>query len=690
MKFFLILLLFSSPLWAQNASLPRSTPEKEGVSSENILQFLEAVSHSKHELHSYMILRHGKVISEGWWHPYRPDLKHTMYSVSKSFTATAIGFAVSEKKLTVEDLVISFFSSKDLPDSIPLYLAQLRVKDLLTMSVGQETDPTWSLPAQTDWTKGFFKIPIIHKPGTQFLYNSMATYMLSAILQQVTGEKLLDYLKPRLFNPLDIKDIDWETNPTGVNVGGWGLRIKTEDMAKFGQLFLQKGSWEGKQILPNSWVEAATSVQILQEPNASQAKKDSSDWLQGYGYQMWRSRHRSFRADGAYGQFIMVLPEQDAVIAITAESPDMQDELNLIWEHLLPAFQSKILPENPTMLGLLNEKAKHLALPIAPQNATPAFQSNIADKILCRVDEKTGETMRFQFRKDSCQLVLTQDSIQHTLLFGHGGWISSETDKLGPYLVAGAKSNRMGLAPFKTMGNYIWKSDSSLELTLRYIESPHTETYFCRFSEDTVFIEIQHFFNKNAPKKVLKFLEISELPKKFNRLYFRAPTDTEIDTSLITIPLDPKEHAADTVAYFEGMFPNEMVPPFGFTDINGKEILQRDLLGKMVYIEFYSTTCPSCLEHLRAMQPVIAANKNIVFLFISLDSNHNFWKDFISRKKFGGTHVSDQYRLISMYWNIQAMPNFLVINKKGRIILNSMIQSQLPLEMLLQSENFEN
>ncbi|MEY4934025.1 MAG: hypothetical protein RIS64_384 [Bacteroidota bacterium] len=686
MKNFLVFLLLSNQLCGQNGSLPRSTPEKEGVSSEKIHQFLDAVAKSKHELHSYMILRHGKVVSEGSWHPYRPDLKQTMYSVSKSFTATAIGFAVSEKKLTVEDKVISFFTSKDLPDSIPPHLVDLRVKDLLTMSVGHQTDPTWSLSAQQDWTKAFFNTPILYKPGTQFLYNSMATYMLSAIIQQVTGEKLMDYLKPRLFKPLNINAIDWESNPMGVNTGGWGLRLKTEDMAKFGQLFLQKGVWENQPILPKTWVEAATSVQILQEPNASQAKKDSSDWLQGYGYQMWRSRHQSFRADGAYGQLILVLPEQDAVIAVTAESSDMQDELNLIWEHLLPAFKSKTLTENSTMLANLNEKAKHLALPLMPKMVASKLQSKIASKTLYRVDEKTGETIQFQFRNDSCQLILTKDSIKKTLLFGQSYWLTSETAKLGPYLVAGAKSNRVGLSPFQTAGSYAWKADSSLELTLRYIESPHTETYICRFEEDTVFIDIQHLFNKNVKRTVLKYHELAEIPKKYNRFYFRAQTDVEIDTSLATIPLDPKENAADTTAYFEGMLPNEMVPPFSFVDIDGNEILQRDLLGKVVYIEFWSANCPPCIEHLRTMRPIIAAHKEIAFLFISIDSDTYFWKSTIRRNKFGGIHVSDAYRLVSMYWNIQAMPNFLILNKKGRVVLNSVIQSQIPLETLLQSE----
>ena len=188
MKKIFILLFLSINLYAQkNIVLPRSTPETEGVSSEGILNFIEAVAKSKHELHSFMILRHGKVVSEGWWNPYRNDLKHTLYSCSKSFTASAIGFAVSEGKLTVNDKVISFFPA-DLPAQISPNLAELKVKDLLSMSVGHEKEPSTIVALSDNWVKDFLNTPIKYQPGTKFLYNSPATYMLSAIVQKVTGQ----------------------------------------------------------------------------------------------------------------------------------------------------------------------------------------------------------------------------------------------------------------------------------------------------------------------------------------------------------------------------------------------------------------------------------------------------------------------------------------------------------------------
>lgn len=448
--------------------LPRSIPEAESVSSEDILRFLDAVENSPHELHSFMFLRHGKVITEGWWDPYRSGLKHTLYSTSKSFTSTAVGFAVTEKLLSVEDKVISFFP-EDLPDTVSPYLSELTVKDLLTMSAGQDPDPTFLVPSRdSNWVRGFLATPIVNEPGTKFLYNSLATYMLSAIVQKVTGERMIDYLTPRLFEPLVIQGMDWEVDPQGINTGGWGLRVKTEDMARFGQLYLQKGSWNGKQILPAEWIEEATTIKIEQAPDLPQATKDSSDWLQGYCYQFWRCRHHAFRADGAYGQFIIVMPDQDAVIAITVETPDMKDELNLVWEYLLPAIYEGDLPANDSMVTALKQRLSLLALPIEEKSVDPSFVSNISGKTFA-IEPNAGHiaSMSFTFSDNMCHLLLQTDTAVYQLAYGSGVWQTGETSRRGPYLVMDANLNR--LSPFKVAGSYRWDDENTLKLVLRYI-----------------------------------------------------------------------------------------------------------------------------------------------------------------------------------------------------------------------------
>ncbi|PWK27542.1 CubicO group peptidase (beta-lactamase class C family) [Arcicella aurantiaca] len=505
MKKLFLLLLLSVEIFAQkNNSLPRSTPEAEGISSEAINNFIDAVSNSKHELHSFMIVRHGKVVAESWWNPYRSDLKHTLYSTSKSFTATAIGFAVAEKKLTVDDKVISFFP-EDLPAKVSPNLAELKIKDLLSMSVGHEKENSAIIATTDNWVKGFLNTPIAYKPGTKFLYNSPATYMLSAIVQKVTGQKVIDYLKPRLFEPLGISGMDWEVDPKGINTGGWGLRLKTEDMAKFGQLFLQKGIWNGKQILPASWIEEASTMKIMQNPDAPQAKKDSSDWLQGYCYQMWRCRNNGFRADGANGQYVIVLPEKDVVIAVTAETTDMQGEINLIWKYLLPAFQAKKLPANNTLFSSLKAKEASLALAIPSKNVLSESETKVSGKNFgIFSSNRSFETISFDFNNETCIVNLKSDSTTHKLAFGAGKWELGETTKFGPYLVERGRANRVGLPAFKVAGSYTWKNAKTLELTLRYIESPHTETIVCTFDGDYVNIDFQSIFNQKAKRFISK------------------------------------------------------------------------------------------------------------------------------------------------------------------------------------------
>lgn len=498
---FLLLILFSFQLSAQD-QLPRSSLAKEGVAPSGVAEFLEAVEESAHEFHSLMILRHGKVITEGWWHPYRPDLKHTMYSVSKSFTATAIGFAVNEEIISVEDKVISFFPEQ-LPDSISYHLQALSIRDLLTMSVGHGQDPTSEVVSSDNWAEAFLNTPIPNPPGNKFLYNTAATYMLSTILQKVTGETVLDYLTPRLFQPLGISDVDWESNPHGINTGGYGLRLKTEDMAKFGQLFLQKGKWQGKQLLPVEWVEEASSTKIIQDPDAPREKVDCSDWLQGYGYQMWRSRYNSFRADGAFGQYILVLPELDAVIVITSETDDMQDELNLVWEHLLPAFNKPEMSEEPDLRNVM----ANLALDPLVNKGNKRKEPEVSGQWF----EHENQSFMVDFQRGVAVLNIKTEEEYFQFSFGSGEWIIGETNRKGPYLVAGAKGYQSGLEPFKVAGSYAWTDEQTLELQLRYIESPHTQIIRLIFDGERAVMEIGNSFQKHKTELIFETLVDEEL-----------------------------------------------------------------------------------------------------------------------------------------------------------------------------------
>lgn len=318
-------------------ALPRSTPEAQGVSSAGLLDFIETANRDVKSMHSFMLVRHGHVVAEAWWKPQSAEMPHVLWSLSKSFTSTAVGLAVAEGKLSINDPVLKFFPD-EAPAEVSANLKAMRVRDLLTMATGHQNEP--NVRNETNWIKAFLAHPVPHKPGTHFQYNTPATFMQSAIVQKVTGQTVVEYLKPRLFEPLGIEQPKWDANPQGISIGGYGLYLKTEDIAKFGQLYLQNGQWQGKQLVPADWIEQATSKQV------SNGSDPNRDWDQGYGFQFWRCRHDAYRGDGKDGQFCIVIPKLDAVVAITANTGDMQAELNIVWDKLLPALHDKPLPEN--------------------------------------------------------------------------------------------------------------------------------------------------------------------------------------------------------------------------------------------------------------------------------------------------------------------------------------------------------
>jgi CubicO group peptidase (beta-lactamase class C family) len=481
--------LFADPV-AAAIKLPRSTPEAQGISSSAILDFLDGLAQNKaHEIQSVMIARHGQVIAEGWWAPYGPRLIHTLYSLSKSFTSTAIGFAVTEGKLTVNDPVTSFFQD-DLPAEISDNLKALRVKHLLTMSVGHEKEHTFEIVKHENWVKEFLTAPIEHAPGSRFVYNSAATYTLSAIVQHLTGQKVIDYLTPRLFKPLGIENVTWETCPRGINTGGWGLSIHTEDIAKMGQLLLQKGLWEGQQIIPAKWVEEATTFKIQQpDPAKPTRPHEENDWLQGYCYQFWRSQHHCFRGDGAFGQFMVVMPEQDAVVAITGESKDLQGELDLIWKHLLPAMKDAPLAEDAPAHARLKQTLASLALHTPEGQASSPTAARIDGKVFQLEKNDLGlESFSFTFPNNGCQIKAHDAKNEHVISSGFNDWHRGATALPGtpPRLING------GMPPAGTLSKVAaraaWKDENTLSLLWRYIETPHHDNITCQFNGDEVTI----------------------------------------------------------------------------------------------------------------------------------------------------------------------------------------------------------
>lgn len=472
----------ASPLSAQSSqSLPRSTPESQGISSSAILAFVQAADTSVDAMNSVMLVRHGKVVAEGWWGPYDARTPHVLYSLSKSFTSTAVGLAIAEGKLSLDDEVLKFFP-EEAPAQPSANLRAMRVRDLLRMNTGQVTEPSIMTPADSTlrdatWAKRFLFHPVTFKPGTHFLYNSPATYMLSAMVQKVTGQTVLDYLRPRLFAPLGIESPTWMGSPQGISAGAYGLNVRTEDIARFGQLYLQKGMWNGRRLIPAAWVEEATARQT------SNGSNPRSDWDQGYGYQFWRSRH-GFRGDGAFGQYMLVLPEYDVVVAITSGVRDMQSVMNLVWDKLLPGMSPKPLPDDAAARRALEGRLGKLAVKVPPGRSTSPLTATISGKWFdVSANDDSIRTVSLDLTSRSPALIVRTASGETRTPIGLGSWVRSRTG-----FANGIDRSLSVPAHPEVAASGAWTSDSVFTLKIVAPETPFYSTLNFRFDGDRLLI----------------------------------------------------------------------------------------------------------------------------------------------------------------------------------------------------------
>ncbi|MDC0769810.1 serine hydrolase domain-containing protein [Streptomyces sp. HD] len=448
--------------------LPSSTPAAQGVDASGVLAFLDDLETTPDiEPHSLMILRHGRLVASGWWAPYAEDRPHLLYSISKSFTSTAVGIAAGEGLIRLDDPVISYFPEFEAEITDPRSRAML-VRHVASMASGHETDTLFEARERDreDLVRGFLLVPPPHDPGTVFAYNQSATFALSAIIQRVSGQSLTEYLRPRLLDPLGIGDVAWLTDRSGRELGFSGLHATTDAIARLGQLYLSGGVWEGERLLPEWWVAEATRPQI---PNAG--AMPGEDWQRGYGFKFWMSRH-GYRGDGAFGQFCIVLPEQDVVIATTADTWDMQTLLNMVWEHLLPAFRAAPVTGGEEADAALAERLAGLALqpavgkPAPPERAeawsAAAFtpDGGVCGHLpkLTAIDLAPGA--------DGWTLTLTEDGHPLPVRFGEAGW--TVTEEPVPTAVSGG-----------------WTGTDTLAVDVAFLETPHHLDVTCSLKDRT-------------------------------------------------------------------------------------------------------------------------------------------------------------------------------------------------------------
>jgi CubicO group peptidase (beta-lactamase class C family) len=417
-------------------ALPRSTPSAQGVAASGVDAFLDALErHPGIDPHSVMLVRHGAVVAEGWWAPYSRDRLHLLYSLSKTFLSTAVGFAVQEGLLSLDDAVADHFP--EFRDELPEASRRILVRHALAMATGHATEMAM-VAITTDPrepVRGFLLHAPEHEPGTWFAYNQPANYAVAALLQRAAGTDLVGYLRPRLLDPLDVEPVSWQQYPPGRSLGFTGLHATTETIAKLGLLHLQDGMWEGRQLLPEGWAAEVRTKRVSTDREAN------PDWAQGYGFQVWMARH-GYRGDGAYGQLCVILPEQDVVLALTSAEEDMQAVLDAAWTHLLPAFGED--GEGEAADAALAERLAALALPASDGAAT-------ASGTVPPTWSGAGLTAAI----DGDLVVLGDGTVTLRLPIGATGWTVLEADDAPPVAVSGG-----------------WRG-SSLRIDLVFLESPH-------------------------------------------------------------------------------------------------------------------------------------------------------------------------------------------------------------------------
>jgi hypothetical protein len=417
-----------------------------------------------------MILRHGRLVAAGWWAPYTAERPRLLYSLSKSFTGTAAALAEAEGLLDFDAPVVSYFPEFAADVTDPRSRA-MRVRHVACMASGHRRDTVEEAYAldPAEPVRGFLLLPPDRDPGTVFAYNQPAAYTLAAIVQRVTGQSLTAYLRPRLLDPLGIGEAAWLRDRSGREIGFSGLHATTDAVARLGGLYLRDGVWESRRLLPAGWTARAARAHV---PTAgAMGERDRQDWDRGYGFQFWMSRH-GYRGDGAYGQFCLVLPEQDAVIAATSATERMQEYLNLVWRHLLPAFRPAPLPGREAADAALRERLRGLALPPAagasepPGGARAWSGAGFTPSGGGCADQPglTGAAVRPG--ADGWTLTLTEDGRPLDLRLGRGGWAVAEEPV--PTAVSGG-----------------WRADGTLAVEVVFLQTPHRLAVTCSLPDRT-------------------------------------------------------------------------------------------------------------------------------------------------------------------------------------------------------------
>lgn len=481
--------------------MKRITPVEAGIQPAAVLGFLEEIEKEGLHLHKFMMLRHGAVFAEGCYKPYREEELHMLFSFSKSFTSTAVGFAVQDGLLSTEDYVTKFFAGRD-QSRWGERMRRMKVRHLLTMNTGHTDPMDWMFEQKDiDWCTCFLESEPEKEPGSWFLYNNRATYMLSVIVSKVTGKPMFDYLKEKLFDPLDFsKDIWWEKSAQGYEGGAYGLHLTLEDMAKFGIFLMNRGNYEGRQLLDARWLEEAV------RPWSDTSGRWGGEYEYGYGYQFWRcSIPGIYRADGAFGQFCVVAPKHNLIFVTNAAEKDLGRILEAFWHNILPTAENRELEDMGQRNGgnrALEKMQKGLEERLSKLERNNSWKNSPATETgECYQGDLDGaefeledniyclKRISFAKEKDDCRIRLQNGENTDEFLVSAKEWKDLILRPDLPEEELKRRTFRMGLYEKASVKGYFEKNGVHFDMVFR--ETPYCDTWYVKLENGEIEISVK-------------------------------------------------------------------------------------------------------------------------------------------------------------------------------------------------------
>lgn len=475
------LLIGGLPLFAAGAAVAIGRPaapsdglaraDKPNIDPDAVLAFLDDMAAQDLELDSVMLWRNGAVAAEGWWWPYRPEIPHMLHSATKSFTGTGVGIAIGEGLVALDDPVLKFFPGRVAAPSANL--AAMTVESLLTQTSGHAigiSGSSWR-PIKTSWVDEFFKVSVPFAPGAKFAYSSATSYMLSAIINQVTDQSMDAYLRPRLFQPLGMRHVRWDVGPEGVNPGGNGLSTTTADFLKLGVLHLQGGRWNGRQVVPTAWTDAVA------RPTHGNP----------YSYQWWLAPDDlGYYAAGKFGQFCYVLPRLDAVLAMTAGVADnlaTRERMHATaFRHaarMCPPSKAPAAASGRTRMATRLESLR--VLPPFTRSSSPMAQAVNGRAFACAENADGVRSVGVRIAGDQLDFTLVDPRGTHVVRNGLADWTESRTTMTGGYLHHEYEPETM-----QVVAGARWLAPDRLEMTWQFVESGFRDVAVLTFAGEIV------------------------------------------------------------------------------------------------------------------------------------------------------------------------------------------------------------